>query len=66
LKAKKDTLSIKHNRLHRDYKNIEEIILKQQKEVEEFKTKVVGGFLDEFLKVKNIYIHPLNLGPYIN
>jgi len=30
------------------------------------KTKVVGGFLDEFLKVKNIYIHPLNLGPYIN
>ncbi len=35
LKAKKDTLSIKHNKLQRDYKNMEEILLKQHKEVEE-------------------------------
>jgi len=37
LKSKKDTLSIKHNKLQKDYKNMKEIILKQQKEVEELK-----------------------------
>jgi len=28
LKAKKDTLSIEHNKFQRDYKNMEEILLK--------------------------------------
>jgi len=37
LKSKKDTLSIKHNKLQKDYKNMKEILLKQQKEVEELK-----------------------------
>jgi hypothetical protein len=36
-KAKKDTLSIEHNKLQRDYKNMEETPLEQQKEVEELK-----------------------------
>ncbi len=35
LKVKKNILSIKHSKLQKDYKNMEEIFLKQQKEVEE-------------------------------
>ncbi len=35
LKVEKDLLSIKHSKLQKDYKNMEEIFLKQQKEVEE-------------------------------
>jgi hypothetical protein len=31
-----------------------------------FKTKLWVEFFDEFLKVKDIYIDQLNLGPYIN
>ncbi len=37
LKTKKDTLSIKHNKLQRDYKNMEETLLQQHKEVEELR-----------------------------
>jgi chromosome segregation ATPase len=37
LKAKKDTLNIKHNKLQRDYKNMEENLLEQRKEVDELK-----------------------------
>ncbi len=37
LKAKKDTLNIEHNKLQKNYKNMEETLLKQQKEVEELK-----------------------------
>jgi chromosome segregation ATPase len=35
LKAKKDTLSVEHNKLHTNYKNMEWTLLKQQKELEE-------------------------------
>jgi hypothetical protein len=35
LKVEKDTLSIKHSKLQRDYIHMEETLLKQQKEVEE-------------------------------
>ncbi len=35
LKTKKDILNIEHNKLQRDYKHMEETLLKQQKEVEE-------------------------------
>ncbi len=37
LKAKTVTLNIKHNKLHTYYKNMEETLSKQQKEVEELK-----------------------------
>ncbi len=37
LKAKKDTLNIEHNKLQKNYKNMEETLLKQQKEVDELK-----------------------------
>jgi hypothetical protein len=37
LKAEKDILSIKHNKLQKGYKNVEETLLKQQKEVEELR-----------------------------
>jgi len=35
LKIEKDFLNVEHNKLQRDYKNMEQMILKQ-KEVEEF------------------------------
>jgi hypothetical protein len=44
LKAKKYTLSIKHNKLRRDYKNVVETFLKQQKEVEEFKVDNANAY----------------------
>jgi len=44
LKAKKDTLNIKHNKLQRDYMHMEEIILKQQKEVEEFRVDNTNAY----------------------
>ncbi len=44
LKAEKDTLSIKHNKLQKNYKNIEEIILKQQKEVEKFRVDNANAY----------------------
>ncbi len=44
LKAKKDTLSIKHNKFQKNYKNMEEIFLKQQKEVEEFKVDNANAY----------------------
>ncbi len=44
LKAKKDTLSVKHGKLHKDYKNMEEIFLKQQQELEELKVDNANGY----------------------
>ncbi len=35
LKIEKDSLSVKHNKLQRDYRDMEQILLKQQKELEE-------------------------------
>ncbi len=43
LKAKKDTLSIDHSKLQKDYKNMEEIMLKQQKEAEELKMDIANA-----------------------
>jgi len=40
LKAKKDIMSATHNKLQRDYKNMEQIILKQHKELEELRMDV--------------------------
>jgi hypothetical protein len=37
LKVEKDILSIKHSKLQKNYKNMEEILLKHQKEVEKLK-----------------------------
>ncbi len=37
LKAEKGTLSVKHNKLQKDYKNMEQTFLKYQKELEELK-----------------------------
>lgn len=34
LKIEKDSLSVEHNKHKRDYKNMEHILLKQQKELE--------------------------------
>ncbi len=44
LKTEKDTLSIKYNKLQRDYKNMEETLLKQQKEVEEFRVDNANAY----------------------
>ncbi len=43
-KAQKDTLNIEHHKLQRDYKNMEETLLKQQKEVEEFKVDNANAY----------------------
>lgn len=40
LKAEKDILSVEHNKLQRDYKNTEQTLLKQQKDLEELKMEV--------------------------
>ncbi len=40
LKAKKDILSVKHSKFQKDYKNVEQTFLKQQKELEELKMEV--------------------------
>ncbi len=44
LKAEKDTLSIEHNKLQRDYRHIEETFLKQQKEMEELKVDNANAY----------------------
>ncbi len=44
LKAEKDTLSIKHSKFQRDYKNMEETFLKQQKEVEELRVDNANAY----------------------
>ncbi len=44
LKAKKDTLSIEHNKLKRNYKNMEETLLKQHKEVEELRMNNANAY----------------------
>ncbi len=44
LKAEKDTLSIKHSKLQRDYKNMEETLLKKQKEVEELRVDNANAY----------------------
>lgn len=40
LKAKKDILSTEHNKLQKDYKNMEQTLLKQQRELEDFRMEV--------------------------
>ncbi len=40
LKAEKDILSAEHNKLQRDYKNMEQTLLKQHKELEELRMEV--------------------------
>jgi chromosome segregation ATPase len=40
LKTKKNSLSVEHNKLQNDYKNMERIFLKQQKELEELKVYI--------------------------
>ncbi len=40
LKTKKDSLSVEHNKLQRDYKNMERTFVKQQKELEELKVNI--------------------------
>ncbi len=47
LKVEKDTLSIEHNKLQRDYRHMEITLLKQQKEVEELKVDNVNAYQDE-------------------
>jgi hypothetical protein len=37
-------MSIKHNKLKRDYKNMEETFLKQQKEVEELRVDNANAY----------------------
>ncbi len=37
-------MNIKHNKLQKDYKNMEETLLKQQKEVEEFKVDNANAY----------------------
>ncbi len=44
LKTEKDTLSIKHNKLQRDYRHMEKTFLKQQKEVEELKVDNTNAY----------------------
>jgi hypothetical protein len=44
LKVEKDILSIKHSKLHKDYKNMEEILLKHQKEVEELRVDNANAY----------------------
>jgi hypothetical protein len=43
-KEKKDTLSMKHSKLQRDYMHMEENLFKHQKEVEEFKMDNVNAY----------------------
>ncbi len=43
-KAKKDNLSIEHSKFQRDYKNMEETPLKQQKEVEELRVDNANAY----------------------
>ncbi len=40
LKIEKDFLSVEHNKLQKDYKNMEQTFLKQQKELEELKEDI--------------------------
>ncbi len=35
-----DSLSVEHNKLQKDYKNMEQILLKQQKELHELKVNI--------------------------
>jgi len=44
LKAEKDTLSIKHNKLQKNYKHMEKTLLKQQKEVEEVRVDNANAY----------------------
>ncbi len=44
LKEEKDTMSIKHSKLQRNYKNMEETFLKQQKEVEELRVDNANAY----------------------
>ncbi len=44
LKVKKDILNVEHNKLQRDYKNMEEIFLKQQKKFEELKVDNANAY----------------------
>ncbi len=40
LKIEKDFFSVEHNKLQRNYKNMEQILLKQQKELEELRVDI--------------------------
>lgn len=40
LKSKKDSFSVEHNKLYKDYRIMEQILLKQQKELEEFREDI--------------------------
>lgn len=40
LKAKKDILNVEHNKLQRVYKNMEQTLLKQQKELEDLNMEI--------------------------
>jgi chromosome segregation ATPase len=40
LKTKKDSLSVEHKKLQRNYKNMEQAFLKQQKELEELRKDI--------------------------
>ncbi len=44
LKEEKATMSIKHSKLQRNYKNMEETFLKQQKEVEELRVDNANAY----------------------
>ncbi len=44
LKVKKDILNVEHNKLQKDYKNMEEIFLKQQKKFEELKVDNANAY----------------------
>jgi hypothetical protein len=44
LKIEKDTLDIEHSKLQREYKNMEETLLKQQKEVEELRVDNANAY----------------------
>ncbi len=39
-KLKKDYFSVEHNKLQRGYKNMEQTLLKQQKELEELRKEI--------------------------
>ncbi len=43
-KVKKDILNVEHNKLQKDYKNMEEIFLKQQKKFEELKVDNANAY----------------------
>ncbi len=40
LKTEKDSLSVEHNKLQKHYKNMEQFLLKQQKELKDFQKDV--------------------------